>query len=328
MTARPIQMWTLCEAFDPKDLGRSYKRFIYRYCGANHTGFGIDTNGATNLDELQFKLRSSFMIRRDKREVMTELPDKTRQVVVMPDDGIQKRVENELSAVRKLVALYEQAAGLEQTSDDDTVNRRFWETVETIKGRFIDSSLRLSEDYSLAFEELSLARKELALAKIPLAKEYIDSLIDAGEKVIIFCHHTIVAEALKDHYPKCAFITGKVPTQKRQAQVDRFQDDPNCNPMIGNIDAAGVGFTMTAATHVVFVELVFNPSQMEQAEDRAWREGQELPVTVHYLVVDRSFDARNIYILEEKAEILEQSLDVKRLQNLNFLEKMLADRED
>lgn len=317
----------LCEHFDPRGLGSSYKKFIYRYCGAFHDGFGIDTKGASNLDELQYKLRTSFMIRRDKKEVMSELPPKTRQVVIMPDDGLQKKVENELSAIRGLVALYEQMLGMAPAESVEETDKRFWQTVQTVNGRFVDSSVRLSEDFNLAFEELSLARKELALAKVPLAKQYIDALLDAGEKVIVFCHHKAVADLLRDHYPECAFITGKVPTQKRQAQVDKFQDDPSCNPMIGNIDAAGIGFTMTAATHVVFVELVFNPSQMEQAEDRAWRDGQENAVMVHILVVDHSFDARNLNILEAKAEILDNILDSNKYRNLEFLAEMLVEHE-
>ncbi len=265
------------------------------------------------------------MIRRDKKEVMGELPPKSRQVIVMPDDGIQKKVENELSAVRGLVSLYENLVGLAPAESIEQTDNRFWQAVATVHGRFIDASLQLSQDYSLAFEELSKARKELALAKVPLAIQYINNLMESGEKVIVFCHHTVVAEALKSHYPQCAYITGKVPTQKRQGQVDRFQDDPSCNPMIGNIDAAGVGFTMTAASHVVFVELVFNPSNMEQAEDRAWRDGQENAVLVHFLVVDHSFDARNITILEEKAEVLEQVLDSNKYRSLSFLADMLAE---
>lgn len=328
LTARPEQLWTLCQAFDPNGLGRNWKTFVFRYCGAHNDGFGLDTKGATNLDELQYKLRTSFMIRRDKREVMTELPPKQRQIIILPDDGIQKRVESELSAVRKLVALYEESLGLAPVKTDSEVDKRFWKTVATVSGHFVDASLHLSEEFSLAFEELSKARKELALAKIPMAKEYIDNLIDAGEKVLVFCHHTEVADALRQHYPDCAFITGKIPTQKRQAQVDKFQEAASCNPLIGNLDAAGTGFTMTAAAHVVMVEFSFNPTTMEQAEDRAWREGQVMPVLAHYLVVDRSFDARNIHILEEKAENIARALDTKQLQNLEFLERMLSDRTE
>lgn len=324
MTARPIQLWPLCKFFDPRGLGRNYITYIRTYCDAHNNGFGMDTSGASNLDELQYKLRTVFMIRRDKREVMGDLPPKERQIVVMPDDGIQKRVEQELSAVRRLVANFEKMMELAPAEDTATVDRRFWETVKTVQGRFIDNRLELKSEFNLAFEELSLARKELALAKVPLACQYIDGLIDSGEKVIVFCHHRVVADELKKHYPNCAFISGKVPTQKRQAQVDRFQEDTACNPLISTLDAGGEGFTMTAATHVVCVEFSFNPSKMEQAEDRAWRDGQENSVTVHYLVVDGSFDARNIYILEDKAEVLEKALDTKNLQSLTFLADILT----
>jgi SWI/SNF-related matrix-associated actin-dependent regulator 1 of chromatin subfamily A len=263
------------------------------------------------------------MIRRDKREVMPDLPDKIRQMVVFPDNGIVKQIREELSAVRRGAAAYEAMLGLEPVKNEAVADLRFWKAVQVANGHFTSEQTPFIDQMNLAFEEFSEARKKLAIAKIPMCKAYIDDLLQNDEKVIIFCHHTEVAEALRSEYPTCAFVTGKVPSQKRQAQVDKFQEDKNCNELIGNIDAAGVGFTMTAATHVVFIEFVWSPTQMEQAEDRAWRTGQKNVVTIHYLMVENSFDARNIHILEEKYEIIRKALDFNGFDDLDFFAKML-----
>lgn len=309
---RPKDLWPICEAFDPDGLGRSWKSFVYRYCGAHETGFGLDINGATNTDELRTLLRQRFMVRRRKKEVLKELPDKTRSIVPLPAKGLSKQIDRELNAVRRHLHDYEVKLGLvqrEEEYDFDEVMSVFWDSWIGPDGQFDATAASLINTTSLDFSEIAEARKELAIAKLPMVREYVEHLLEADEKVIVFCHHTEVATRLGEAFEGALVVTGKVPAKKRQAMVDRFQDDPDCRIIIGNMDAMGVGFTLTAARHVVFAELAYNPAIMEQAEDRAWRIGQKNAVFIHYLVVDGSLDARTIEILIEKQEIISAALD-------------------
>ena len=151
-------------------------------------------------------------------------------------------------------------------------------------------------------------REEVALAKVPLVVAHVKSLIDAGEPVIVFGYHKSVIAALKKEFPGCSVVTGQTPPNKRQAQIDRFQDGETA-VIIGNILAMGVGFTLTRARMVVFAELDWVPSLIEQAEDRAWRIGQVNAVLVQHLVVDGSIEARQVIVIVERMGTIYRALD-------------------
>ncbi len=316
ITTSPKKLWVFCEALDPRGLGRNWETYVRRYCAAHSNGFGLDISGASNLDELNIKLRQSFMVRREKTEVLKDLPPKTREIVIIPDDGITKAVEAELSKVRAMLAQFEALLGI--TPEDDEVDRlsklmpdtsRDGMSYEDIAG------LLSSKNMQVAFDEFSAYRKALAIAKAPFVKEHVDRLLEAGEKVVLFCYHKDVATYFKQFYGNhCAFVTGATPSDRRQDEVDKFQNDPECNVFIGNIAAAGVGFTLTASHIVVFAELTWVPAELEQAEDRVWRIGQDNAVLIQHLVVDGSLDARMIEVLVERMDDISRALDSRHVR--------------
>lgn len=170
----------------------------------------------------------------------------------------------------------------------------------------------LSNEMQATFEEGSSVRKALAVAKAPLVREHVDTLLESLDKVIVFCHHNDVADALRKQFPGCAFISGKIHADKRQEQVDRFQEDPDCHVIVCTIGSAGTGFTMTAASYVIFAELAWLPYQIEQAEDRAWRIGQLQCVIVQHLVIQGSMDARFVEILIERMDMIDRALSPEK----------------
>jgi hypothetical protein len=104
-------------------------------------------------------------------------------------------------------------------------------------------------------------------------------------------------------------LYGATPMDRRQAAVDRFQTDPECRLFIAGIAAAGVGITLTAASHVVFAELDWVPGNVTQCEDRCHRIGQQNMVMVDHLVFEGSIDARMARTLVEKQEVIADALD-------------------
>jgi len=319
--SRPIELWNLIRACDPKGLGSSWENYAYTYCDAEDGHFGIDASGASNLEELSRILRERFMIRRDKRAVLKELPDKTREPIILPQDKLEAPVKKEKTRVESALAQYENMLGIEDDSPFryitmmEGLSERIAEALEKQDSEEpdLDRAVKtLSAPDQLLFTEMSAAREEVALAKVGMVADHITKLIACDEPVIAFAYHKSVISELKKRLEKAglrvAVITGDVSTKKRQARVDGFQAG-EYDVIIGNILAMGVGWTLTRARFVVFAELDWVPALMEQAEDRAWRHGQKNAVIAQYLLVDGSIEAYMAVAILEKMSIIVQALD-------------------
>jgi hypothetical protein len=321
--SKPVELWTLLQACDPRGLGRNWLDFVYEFCGAYDDEFGMKYDGASNLDKLNRLLRERFMVRRDKKSVLKDLPPKTRELVLLPSDKLEKPIKKEKSRVEQAFEAFEGMMGLDSDTDFrfiaqiDGLMDRIGSALSNQSGEEPDwnAAIRsLSEPDQIAFTELSEAREEVALAKVGLVTEHVKNLVDCGEPVILFAYHKSVIAELEKRLTKCGFrvgiVTGSVQPNKRQAVVDAFQNG-DLDIIIGNILAMGVGFTLTRASFVVFAELDWVPAMIEQAEDRAWRHGQKNAVTIQHLVVDGSIEAHMITIILEKMLVIFDALDAK-----------------
>ena len=103
-------------------------------------------------------------------------------------------------------------------------------------------------------------------------------------------------------------LYGDTPLNERQRAIDRFQADPTCRVFVGSIKAAGLGITLTAASHVIFAELDWVPSSISQAEDRCHRISQKGSVLVQHLVFDGSLDADMAKTLVAKQAVIDLAL--------------------
>lgn len=294
---KPAELWPLINYLDPITWGNFFK-FAVRYCGAHQNGFGWDFSGAAHLDELQDKLRSTIMVRRLKKDVLTELPPKRRQVVEFPADTPElravTRAEREAyEGVDELEANVELAAASEDSHAYEA------------------AVAALKKGQQACFEGLSTLRLETARAKIPLCVEHIEEVVEETPKVVVFAHHKEVVRALAAKFGNASVkVVGDTPIPERQAAVDRFQTDPRCKVFIGSIMAAGVGLTLTAASHVVFCELDWVPGNVTQAEDRCHRIGQKESVLVQHLVLEGSLDATMARRIIAKQDVIDKALDV------------------
>jgi SWI/SNF-related matrix-associated actin-dependent regulator 1 of chromatin subfamily A len=310
ITNRPIEGWTLLHKLAPETF-KNWKYYTSRYCAAYNDGWGMDVSGASNLEELQDKARSSCMIRRKKADVLKELPPKQRQVIEMPANGCAKVIKAEREAwLAQEQALQELRVRVELSKASEDPE----EYAEAVR--------KLRQAVAVAFTEMARVRHETAVAKAPMVVEHVRDALEAnGAKVVVFAHHKDVVEILREGLDEfgTAIVTGdtsmKVDKETgispRQAEVDRFQEDPKTRAFIGNIQAAGVGITLTASSHVVFAELDWVPGNMSQAEDRCHRIGQHDSVLVQHLVLEDSLDARMANTLVEKQAVLDRALDVK-----------------
>ena len=295
---RPIEAWPLIHYLAPDEF-RSFYAYAKRYCAAGNGGYGFDASGASNLPELQDKLRSTIMIRRLKADVLTELPAKRRQIVEFLANGASGAVESEREAFEaheERLAALRVACELAKASDDP--------------GDYAEAVGRLKEAAQAAFTEISKLRHDTAVAKIPYVIDHLRTIVEGGSKVVFFAHHHDVLEAVAAEFgSQAVMLYGATKMQDRQTAVDRFQTDPECLVFVGGIQAAGVGITLTASSHVVFGELDWVPGNVTQAEDRCHRIGQREMVLVQHLVLEGSLDARMATILVEKQEVQVAALD-------------------
>mgnify|MGYP000939499091 CR=1 FL=1 len=299
---RPVELYNIICDLHPA--WANFWNYAKRYCNGG-IGYGghMDVTGASNLDELQQRLRETVMVRRLKSQVLTELPRKIRQIIEVEADADQKAAirrerEHEAASDERLAAL-RAAVELSKAESEDAYRA---------------AVARLTEASEVDFTELARLRHETALAKVPAVTEHVRAILedDADQKVIIAAHHHDVidqlANRLLDFYP--VTLTGATKLEDRQTAVDRFQNDDRTRVFIGSITAAGVGITLTRANMVIFAELDWVPGNITQMEDRAHRIGQTETVLVQHLVLADSLDARMAQILVEKQKIIDSALDV------------------
>lgn len=296
----PREIWPIAAAISPAKFG-DWWEFAHRYCGLHQEERrGKKTwvaDGATNLPELQQRLRSTFMIRRLKKDVLTDLPPKRRQLVMLEDSKIEWAKHPQFKRWKEIYEKqYEKAmASLEAA---------------TTEVAYKAAVLSLEKFTGIAFEEMSEFRHATALAKLPLAIKYLDYLLVSGvERFVVFAHHVDVLKKLYEHFRADAvLVSGGVSEKTREAAVKDFQAGKK-KIFIGQTRAAGVGITLTAANVVVFVESDWVPGVLSQAEDRLCRIGQRNMVHVIHLILGNTLDANMTRRVVEKQAIIDRALD-------------------
>lgn len=326
--SKPIELWSLIRICDPKGLGKNWDDFAFEYCGAYYDGNFLDTSGASNSEELNRLMRERFMVRRDKRAVLKELPDKTRELIMLPQDKLEAPVKRELSRVETALSAYEDLLGISDAERQfryikaiDDLSEKLQQALDgqNSESPNWDAAVKtLDEPDQILFTEISLAREEVALAKVGIVVDHVKKLVESEEPVILFAYHKSVVAEIQKRLDAAGIsvgiVTGSVPAKKRQQVVDDFQDGKT-DVILGNILAMGVGFTLTRARFVVFAELDWVPALIEQAEDRAWRYGQVNAVLVQHLVVDGSIESRMALALLEKMGVIHDTLDSRDAVN-------------
>ncbi|XP_053838228.1 DNA annealing helicase and endonuclease ZRANB3 isoform X3 [Vidua macroura] len=294
---RPEELFMQIEALFPRRFG-TWNEYAKKYCDARVRFFGKrrqwDCRGASNLEELH-QLLSEIMIRRLKNDVLTQLPPKVRQRI--PFDLPQ-------AAAKNLNATFAEWEKLMRSLSSDATESHFSQVMNLITRMY----------------------KETAIAKAGAVKDYIKMMLDNDKlKFLVFAHHLSMlqacTEAVIESKARYIRIDGSVPSAERIHLVNQFQKDPETRVAILSIQAAGQGLTFTAATHVVFAELYWDPGHIKQAEDRAHRIGQCSSVNIHFLIAKGTMDTLMWAMLNRKAKVTGSTLNGKK-------EKMQAEEGD
>lgn len=268
--SRPMELWPILQHAAYEVFGLNRFSYGIKYCGGFKDAFGWKFDSFTNKQEFKARIFKSFMLRQKKE--LLKLPPKMEGLLTV-GEGIPPVV----SKIEKKI--------LEHYSPEDLIEGK-------IKRQHGEGELHLATYLRLLGEY-----------KLKYALPFIESLLEeTHENLLIFAHHKATVfgleEALKGYNP--VVITGDVNKEKRQGLVDKFQKSKAHRVFIGNIQACGVGFTLTKATRVLFVEFSWVDGENQQASDRAHRIGQNQSVLVQYVVLKDSFDRTRMEVLLKK----------------------------
>ena len=299
---RPPELWSVFTSGGiAKEAFGSFENFKSLF-NARQGRYAIEW-GRPNSAALQDLIRR-VQLRREKKDVLTQLPPKTRKVVYVD-------TEKMLSADRKLFdkTLKDMQA---QEAKQAAAAARSAQTKEAAKAIAT----------SPVFTEFSTALTALANAKVKGTIEYISDFIEEGVPFLVFSAHLeplrAVKEAIEAKGKKCGIIIGDVANDQRQRVVEDFQAGRLDAVCIG-IRAGGVGLTLTRATHSVFIDLEVVPALNVQAEDRIHRIGQTSASTIHQMVLDHPLDHHVRDLISRKMELFEATVGVSTYMPTDML---------
>ena len=270
MTSRPIDYYNLLSLVD-SPVAKNWLAYVIRYCNGFQFNAGPrkvwNVMGATNLEELRDRT-SGTILRRLKEDVL-DLPDK----IITP---VYLRLKSRE---------YEEIMG------------EYYD--------WYDKNPEESKSLTVQFSKLTKVRQVIANEKITQTIEIAENILEQDKKVVIFCNFTDSLNRIVEHFGKSAVkIDGSMSKDNRQHSVDEFQDNPKVKVLVGNIKAAGVGITLTAAEAVIMNDLSFLPSDHAQAEDRAYRYGQKSNVLVYYPIFENTVEGVIYDIINAKKQVI------------------------
>jgi SNF2 family DNA or RNA helicase len=271
MTNRPMNYFNLLQLIE-SPVAQNWMAYAIRYCQGYQFKAGNrkiwNVSGASNLEELRDRT-SKQVLRRLKTEVL-DLPEK----IITP---VYLRLKSKL--------------------------------YEGLMGEYFDWYRTKSEEsksLTIQFTKLMKVRQVIAEEKIQHTIELAQNIIDQEKKVIIFTNFTDTLNRIADHFGKQAVrLDGSSSKPQRQYAVDQFQENDKIKVFVGNVKAAGVGLTLTAAESVIINDLSFVPGDLSQAEDRAYRYGQKNNVLVYYPIFENTIEGSIYDIVNSKKSVIE-----------------------
>ena len=282
MTSRPMNYYNLLHIIE-SPVAQNWMAYAIRYCQGYQFTAGHrkvwNVTGASNLEELRDRT-SKQVLRRLKEDVL-DLPEK----IISP---VYLRLKSKE---------YEELMG------------EYYD--------WFDKKKDESSSLTVQFSKLMKVRKVIANEKTKQTIEFAENIIEQGKKVIIFTNFTDTLQTIYTHFGKQAvYLDGSCSKPHRQNAVDEFQENDKIKVFVGNLKAAGVGLTLTAAEVVIMNDLSFVPAEHAQAEDRAYRYGQKSNVLVYYPLYENTIEGAVYDILNRKKKIIRTVMGDEQPENV------------
>ena len=262
------------------------KYFKERYCEGG--------SGASNLRELNYMIYKHCYFRREKKEVAKDLPDKQRETILC---DITTRHEYN-KAKNDFVKWME-----DNGCNDEEIARK-------LRGEIM--------------VRMGVLKQISAKGKINEVKEFINEIIESGEKLILFHNLHEIGDEIRRIYPEAVSVNGRMSGEEKQTAIDRFQKDPSVQLIVCNIKAAGVGITLTASSRVAFIEYPWTYADCAQCEDRAHRIGQKNNVMCTYFLGQDTIDEEMYQMIQEKRHVGNTITGATDEMEMSFVDKVIT----
>jgi len=254
--------------------------------------FQLGGAGARNPSEetrsLLARALRPFILRRTKKEVARDLPEKTEQTIYCELEPAQRKHYDELREH------YRQS--LLSKIDRDGINKS--------KIQILEALLRLRQA-ACHPGLIDKRKKSEPSAKLDTLLSQLGEVIEEGQKVLVFSQFTSLLAIVRDRLDKekipYEYLDGR--TRDRAACVERFQRDPDCLLFLVSLKAGGLGLNLTAAEYVFLLDPWWNPAVEAQAIDRTHRIGQTRPVFAYRLIAKDTVEEKVLELQEEKRDL-------------------------
>ena len=288
LTGTPIEnslseLWSIFDFLMPGFLG-GYKHFKEKY----------EQPVAARQDEVAAerlrRMIRPFILRRLKKEVLKELPDKLEEVVYSRMETAQREIYE--ARVQKLL---------------DSLSRQSQEEYRVGKLQILAELTHLRQlccDPSLVYENYNGGA-----AKVDTCVELVNNAVEAGNKVLLFSQFTSMLDIIRRRLDEAGIgyyiLTGSTSKEKRNELVKSFNGDGPPVFLI-SLKAGGTGLNLTAASIVIHFDPWWNQAAQNQATDRAHRIGQQQVVTVYKLIMKDTLEEKILEMQERKAGLSEE----------------------
>lgn len=265
---------------------KSEKYFRERYCDGG--------SGASNLRELNYMLYKHCYFRREKKDVAKDLPEKQRQTILC-DISTREQYNKAYNDFQRWLE--------ESGCTDEEIARK-------MRGEIM--------------VKMQVLKQISAKGKLNEVQEFIEEVVDSGEKIIVFHNLHEIGDEIRKMFPKAVSVNGRMSDAEKQRDIDAFQNDPSVQVIICNIKAAGVGITLTASSRVAFVEYPWTYADCAQCEDRAHRIGQKNNVMCTYFLGQNTIDEDLYKMIQEKRHIGNTITGATDKMEMEFIDNVIS----
>jgi len=303
LTGTPVEnstrdLWAIYQFALPGYLG-SREHFKERF--EQPIQGGMDTPAGLSASERLKKLLRPYFLRRTKREVLKDLPEKIEQILWCDPSPAQAEVYRRLLEEGR-----EEIKAARKRSGQGGAKMTMFTVL--LRLRQVCCDLRLT---GLQKDTLTGLEPDDLSGKWPMLLERIDAILEGGGKVLIFSQFVqylkLVREALESRQISYAYLDGS--SQDREAQVKSFQTEKGRRVFLISLKAGGYGLNLTAADHVILLDPWWNPAVESQAIDRAHRIGQQRVVTAYRLAMRGTVEERILALQAKKRGLVEAAID-------------------
>ncbi|MFC4653970.1 MULTISPECIES: DEAD/DEAH box helicase [Rheinheimera] len=276
------ELWNLFRFINPGLLG-SKQRFQQRFAGPIE-------NGDVNSRQLLKKLIQPFILRRNKTQVLTELPARTEVPLLVE---LSKDEQHWYEALRQ--------QAVQQLAMQDGNQQAIQVLAEITKLRRF-----------CCHPQLVLPDTALSGSKLAVFAETLREILENQHKVLVFSqfvdHLAIVKTYLEQQNIRFQYLDGSTAAKERKKRVDAFQSGEG-DVFLISLKAGGTGLNLTAADYVIHLDPWWNPAVEDQASDRAHRMGQQRPVTIYRLVTKGTIEEKIIALHQQKRDLADSLLE-------------------